>query len=253
MKVALENIRLDGNTQSRDKISEDTVAEYTEALLNGDQMPPIKVFFDGKDHWVADGHHRVLAHKRAKLEGIDCDITKGTKRDAQVWSFGANHTHGLKRSNETKKLIVTRILEDFEWSEWSDRTIAEVAKVSHPFVARVRKELKDGKAPAPKKKAPPVEILPTQEEEERHDEAATNAILLADELQETRDRLAIVAMDATPEEKELAANELAECREIIKQQELEIKSLKVARDLAMVKMAEMQKQISYWRKKYETK
>jgi hypothetical protein len=114
MKIELKKIRLDGGTQPRVKIEEETIQEYTEVLLEGEIMPAVIVFFDGVDHWLADGFHRWHAHKRAGFVDITCDVRQGTKRDALIFSLGANHDHGLKRSNEDKRKAVMIACDDIE-------------------------------------------------------------------------------------------------------------------------------------------
>jgi len=64
LMLAIDKIKIEG-TQSRVQINESTVSEYAEAIQNGAQFPPVTVFFDGTNFWLADGFHRLLAHKRA--------------------------------------------------------------------------------------------------------------------------------------------------------------------------------------------
>jgi hypothetical protein len=53
----------DGGAQIRaDGLNQETVHEYAEAMRGGDIFPPIIIFFDGTDHWLAEGFHRVEAH-----------------------------------------------------------------------------------------------------------------------------------------------------------------------------------------------
>lgn len=138
MKLALEKIKIDGGTQARAALNEDVVAEYAEAIIAGADMPPVTVFHDGKAYWLADGFHRFHAHRKARAIEIDADVRTGTKRDAILHSVGANAHHGLRRSNEDKRLAVRTLLRDKEWGKWSDRQIADVCGVSHPFVASIR-------------------------------------------------------------------------------------------------------------------
>ena len=51
----------DGGAQMRVEMSESIIEEYAEAMLAGDVFPPIIVFSDGTDHWLADGFHRARA------------------------------------------------------------------------------------------------------------------------------------------------------------------------------------------------
>ena len=137
----IEKIRIDGGTQSRVEINNEAVSEYAEALKGGVQFPPVDVFFDGADYWLVDGFHRYHAHRSAGLSEIDAAIHNGTLRDAQLFSFGVNASHGLRRSNADKRKAVEFMLNDAEWSVWSDREIARQCCVSHVLVFNIRKSL----------------------------------------------------------------------------------------------------------------
>lgn len=135
-QLALSKLRIDGGTQQRAKIDLDTVADYAEKF--GD-LPPVTVYFDGTDYWLAGGFHRYHAATKAERKKVPCDVRKGTKRDAILFSCGDNATHGLKRSNADKRKAVSALLSDPEWAAKSDNWIAETCVVSHPFVAELRK------------------------------------------------------------------------------------------------------------------
>ncbi len=133
--INIETIRIDGGTQSRAELNEAAVAEYAQSIKGGAALPPVVVFFDGAENWLADGFHRYHAYRSAGKASIPADCRPGTKRDAILFSAGANDTHGLRRTNEDKRRAVKTLLEDPEWGKWSDHKIAEECKVSHPFVA----------------------------------------------------------------------------------------------------------------------
>ena len=134
----LNLIRTDGGTQSRVKLDEGIVAEYAEAYKAGATFPAVTVFFDGSDRWLADGFHRYFGAKAAGKKTILETIIPGTLRDAKLFSYGANGKHGQRPTNADKRKAVEEMLADTEWSEWSDRKIAEACGVSHPFVAAIR-------------------------------------------------------------------------------------------------------------------
>ena len=101
--INLKTIRIDGGTQSRVALNLATVAEYTEALEDGVDLPPVIVFNDGSDKWLADGFHRYHAYVAKGRASIPSDVRTGTQRDAILFSFGANAKHGLRRSNDDKR------------------------------------------------------------------------------------------------------------------------------------------------------
>lgn len=139
--LAIEFITIDGGTQSRACLNDSTVDEYAEAMDDGAEFPPILVFYDGEKHWLADGFHRVAAAKKLEWGEIAATIRSGTRRDAVLYSVGANVTHGLRRTNRDKRRSVLTLLGDEEWSCWSDREIARRCGVSTPFASKLRSEL----------------------------------------------------------------------------------------------------------------
>lgn len=139
-QIKLEYIRRDGGTQSRAGMNGVVVYEYADLMKEGATFPDIIVFFDGKDYWLADGYHRHAAAVEAKLVSINADVRQGTQRDAVLFSVGANSTHGLRRTNEDKRRAVITLLQDEEWSKWSDREISRRTGVSPTTVSSIRQQ-----------------------------------------------------------------------------------------------------------------
>jgi len=136
--VAIASINMDGGTQPRAAIDFDVVEEYALALATGAAFPPAVVYFDGSTYWLADGFHRTHAHKAAGRQSIECDVRQGTRRDAILFSVGANASHGMRRTNEDKRRAVLALLNDPEWAGWSDGEISRRCAVSQPFVSKLR-------------------------------------------------------------------------------------------------------------------
>jgi uncharacterized ParB-like nuclease family protein len=139
--LSINAIRVDGGTQSRVAVDNDIVAEYSAAITDGAAMPPITVMFDGTDYWLVDGFHRLHAAIAAVKTSIQAHVQTGTQREAQLFSFGANGCHGLRRTNEDKRKAVSAMLADAEWMTWTDTVIAGRCAVSSNFVGTVRKSL----------------------------------------------------------------------------------------------------------------
>jgi hypothetical protein len=146
--LELSQIRIDGDTQSRAELNQSVVDEYAEGYRVGVQFPPVVVFFDGSDRWLADGFHRYFGAKAAGLTKIYEEVIPGTQRDAVLYSLKANATHGLKRTNADKRKAVETMLKDAEWATWSDRKIAEVCGVGYSLVSDVRKAICPNRADA---------------------------------------------------------------------------------------------------------
>ena len=258
---------LDKRLQSRVEISESTVSDYAEAMLSGDVFPPVTVFFDSVHYYLSDGFHRYHATRRAEKVSIDCEIIPGTFRDAQLYSFGVNSKHGLRRSIDDRRQAVRCMLEDFEWSQWSNAEIARRCNVSTSFVSKMREEMgikKDKvKYTAPdgevreKKKAPgrPVkekepelreEVKP---EEPQHDERQEAIDVLIAENEDLKARLAVAAMDGTPEEKAMAEQTINELREEIRLTKIELTAVKVSRDTFQAENQQLIKQVKMLQRK----
>jgi hypothetical protein len=135
--LALNMIRLDGGTQQRDRIHEDTVAEYADAV---DSLPPVVVFHDGADYWLAGGFHRYHAHRKAERDTIRAEVRQGTLADAILFACGDNAEHGLRRTPADKRKAVHTLLDHPVWGERSARWIADAAKVSNRFVGELIKD-----------------------------------------------------------------------------------------------------------------
>jgi hypothetical protein len=263
MKIELSKIRIDGGTQSRVKLNDEWVQELTEKLLEGKvQLPPLKAFFDGKHYWLGDGFHRYHANKKAGIKQVECDSTNGTKRDAKIYSWKANHDHGLPRTNEDRRAIVMEALQDIEYCDKSDREIAEACEVSPMTVGRVRKSMdlekatkrvtKSGrvidttKIGRAKKEEP--EAIP---EDDKLKELATEHKAVSEENAKLRDMLAIGALPEAEEAKAQVQTTIEELRKEVSNLELQLRAVTSSRNDFQNKNAELLKQVTYWKKRAE--
>lgn len=265
-KLNLNVIRIDGGTQSRVEIDTDVVADYAEAVKAGIEFPPITVYHDGADYWLADGFHRFHAHKQAGKASIAAEVMTGTAREAILHSLGANGTHGLRRTNSDKRKAVLTLLADTEWAEWSDRRIAEVCGVSHPFVAALRRppEVVTVTTPAAEKvvtvTTPPAQkqakrTLNLPEEVPASDDQLAEAhhtiTELAQENDELRDKLAVESLMESEEAKTQTLETIQELRDRVRVLEAENAALKISRDTYQREASEAKKSAIYWRKQAE--
>ena len=142
--LLIDAINATSGTQSRAELNQPTVDAYADALQQGAEFPPVIVFSDGSagGNWLADGFHRFHGHRKAGLVEILCEVRVGTLRDAKLFSFGANATHGLPRSSADKKRSVIEMLSDPEWSTWTQAQIAAACQVSREYVSRVSTSIK---------------------------------------------------------------------------------------------------------------
>ena len=250
--INIKAIRNDGGTQSREKLDQTVVDEYAELMKEGTEFPAISVVHDGNEYYLSDGFHRLLAAQKAGKASINCDVLTGTLRDAILYSLSANASHGLRRTLEDRRKAVMTMLEDFEWSEWSDREIARQCHVSHPFVAKMRASMKpefaSGKITTPKaeKKAEPKVEEPKSDE---HDPTKEVIDELVERNAELEKRLAVELMEATPEEKAKAKDLIEELQDQVKQLTIENQALSVSRDTFQAENAQLKRQVKMLQKK----
>lgn len=143
-RIPLAAIIVDPAIQQRAAgTSQDVVADYAEAMRDGVAFPPIDVFSTGDGiFYLGDGFHRWDARQKAHPDGgdIECRVHPGDRDEALLFACGANAQHGLPRSRLDKVKAVITLLGSDLWSGWSDREIARQCRVSHVFVAVVRRD-----------------------------------------------------------------------------------------------------------------
>jgi hypothetical protein len=255
--LGIDVIRIDGGTQSREKIDEAVVADYADLIQDGVVFPAVRVYFDGISHYLADGFHRYHAHRKAGKGAIEADIVNGTLREAILYSLSANHSHGLRRSSADKRKAVMTMLEDFEWQEYSNAEIARVCHVSVSLVSRLRGDdapevrkfkMADGtiaeKRAANFKKKPepePVAEEPVEDSGNEHDEMVAELVA---ENERITDRLAVAAMEGTEEEKSMAADTIESLREELRILKIELAAVKQSRDQYQSENGELKRQVA---------
>jgi hypothetical protein len=136
--LSIDRIRTDGDTQARAGHDSDTIREYAELMEAGRTFPPLVVFDDGDQIWLADGFHRLLAAKNAGRTDVACEVRKGTLDEAKWFACGANADHGLRRSHDDKRQAIRRALLHPNSHQLSDRQIAEHVGVDPKTVGRER-------------------------------------------------------------------------------------------------------------------
>jgi len=134
--IRLSDISIDEDLQPRARINQEIVNEYVVAMSQGETFPPVIIFNDGENKWLADGYHRYYAAKNAGLNGMAAEFRSGTKEDALKFSLSANDTHGLRRSHADKRHAVLAALESF--SHFSNREIARLVKVDDKTIGKYR-------------------------------------------------------------------------------------------------------------------
>lgn len=255
---------LDQKLQSRTEINEQTIEEYCYDMRSGAEFPPVLVYFDGVHYYLTDGYHRYHAHKKADKASILCEVVNGTFRDAVLRATGVNDKHGMRRTTADKRKAVMTLLDDFEWSMWSNSEIARRCGVSPTFVANLRDsggpaEIKyktpsgnvavkakatgrpaKEKEPELKEPAKQQQPEPKAEEFDPTDELIDRLIKERDELAQ---KLAIAHMGGTDEERAEANEIINALREEVRILKIEVVSVKQSRDTFQRENAQLKQQI----------
>lgn len=275
--LELSKIRIDGGTQPRQAINDTVIQEYSDAVLDGTHLPPVDIFFDGNNHWLADGFHRYFAYKKAGLNEIPALIHNGTQRDAIFFSVGANATHGLRRTKEDKIQAIRTVLDDVEYADASDNEIAKLVKLTRQTVQRLRKEMgiedkskvvkrgdqtfkqepkKTEDKPAKPAKPAKTEMPATVEvviDDSKTAELATQVTELAEENETLRVQLAVKHMESSEEEKTSALDTINALRKQVKDLERELAAVTASRNDFQQKNAELMRQVNYLKKQLDKK
>ena len=146
-ELEIKDIEVDIKYQARVAMSLDLIQEYQERIEQGDEFPAIELFEVENRYILVDGFHRLSAYKKLNQAKIKAKIvTKKSERDALLYTTTANSNNGLRRSREDIKKAIKTLLEDSEWSRWSERKIARVVKTT-PYMVRVVKKMINFKEP----------------------------------------------------------------------------------------------------------
>lgn len=139
-KIPFTMIAYDQGTQQR-QISEQTLEHYTNLMKEKVKFPPLEVVFDGRMYYLWDGFHRLFAGQAAGIKMFECNITKGTARDAVWLSFSANKSHGMPRDEQSTRDIIKRILDDEEWATKTQEEIAKHIGITQQRVSKLIAEI----------------------------------------------------------------------------------------------------------------
>jgi uncharacterized ParB-like nuclease family protein len=242
MELELTSIRVDGGTQARLELNQEVVNEYAEHMKEGGAFPPVVVFQDGSNYWLADGFHRYFATKKNKGKTIQAEVQAGTQEEAVLFSFSANSNRGLRMTAADKRNIVIRMLTSKTWGSWSDAAVARHVGVTGMTVGRIRKGL--DKQPK-KEKVPKKEIYRPEpvQEDSRVEELSETVDQLAQENERLKDKIAVGQWDATDIEKIDVQELIADLREQIRVLEIDNKALRESRDMYQARNAELMKAV----------
>lgn len=269
-KLNLDVIRLDGETQPREKLNDERVDLYAENMKDGDKFPPITVHHDGSNYWLSSGFHRYFAAKKVGYASFECEIILGTLEDAKIYACGANAKSSLTPTDADNRRSVITLLTLETSKYWTLREIASHVGVSHMTVSRVKASLqpqeeakkktperKDAKPvdaakdtnqtkDKPKQEEPPVQPAAEPEGDERDHRIAElmdTVTELNAENQRLKDVIATAQWDASDIEKIDVQDTLNDLREQIRVMEIDNAALRDSRDMFQTRNAELMKSV----------
>jgi uncharacterized small protein (DUF1192 family) len=246
-EMKINQINAHQDLQSRKLINPEVVKQYAEAIQTGCVMPPIHVFKIVDLFYVVDGFHRLEAHKQIKLQTIKVQSVEGDMESAAAHSIISNITHGLQRTLEDKRRAINMALNNEHLMNLSTRELSQKLGVSHQMIDRARTQLKKDK---PQNKFTPKVYLNVKDDDkaevrvlaplakpevhyenyENYDPRDDTLKELVQEVEELKDRLSIRMMEATDEEKEMAAQIIKSLREENQSLSRDLNSMKINRN-----------------------
>ena len=256
--LLFEDLVIDGQFQSRIGVNKDIVKEYADVVAEGVSLPPVEVVQTSQQLIVVDGFHRIEAYRSIGRDRIEAKVHQGDQGFALRLAIRANQGHGLRLSRLDKRHCVEMALGDFELSCLSDLEIAKLCGVSNTLVSRIRQDVGHTKSLSKfarktyLKSVPEVSILtPLVRENSLGSEAGEGVDYdprddalqeLVEENDQLKDRLAVAAMDATEDEKALAASQIADLREQVRLLEIDVKGLTISRNQFQAENAQLKRQ-----------
>ncbi len=138
-----DDMVLDAKCQTRPGgLNEEHVLTLQDAIRDGRELPPLMAVRneDGAFH-LYDGWHRLEAYLRESVEEFQVSACDGDAELARLLACGANLPHGLKLSRDEIRQQVMLGIE--RGRNKSDRELAAILGVSHPTIAKYRREMQE--------------------------------------------------------------------------------------------------------------
>jgi len=138
--VPVKKIKLVSKYHTRAKLDPKRVTEFAELLTDKEPVnfPPVVLYFDWENYWIADGYARVAAHRMSEFNEINAIVFRGGAKEAFI--AGLTYGHGEQKSRRDKQEGIKKALVDPDLP-WTDKEVAYYCGVSTITVSKFRKEL----------------------------------------------------------------------------------------------------------------
>lgn len=250
MFINLEDVTVDEKYQSRMSTNEEKVQAYAVLMKEGAKFPPVEIIEVDHEYVLVDGFHRFHAAKSLGEYEIESTITPGTWRDVKLRKWQANVHHGMPLTAAERNRSIKEMLDDPEFSDWSDRQIAKHVGSSHVTVWKLRNK---SVAEQPEQSKPDkvlkmntskaeTKAVAEPAEEEAPDDQQVMIETLLDENEKLTKQLAVSVLPE--EEKVMAAQLIDDLRAEISLLKVELQSMRESRDRYQWENAELKKQVA---------
>lgn len=138
--LSTDELVADESTQWRQSNTQEAIDDMAEHLRAGGTLPPIDVFDDGQVKRVADGHHRLAAHRASSTPQIAARVHRGDADAAFL--FGVRSRRGNRSVRVTRNDDRHTALQLMKRPglAMGDREIARELGLSHQTIGRWRAE-----------------------------------------------------------------------------------------------------------------
>lgn len=147
-ELALSEIRKHPDLQRRNvlggtAVDMEKVHVYCEVAKSGVEFPPVECIYDSEYYWLYHGYHRVRMAELLKWPSIKAIVRPGTFRDAYFLSLHANVENGTELPRNVRLKNLEAMMNDEEWSQFTDSVIALHCGVDRDTVRKYRAELEN--------------------------------------------------------------------------------------------------------------
>ena len=139
--IPLKEIKKRKDLQVRlNGVNQEVVDQYVIAIEEGEEFPPLVVYWVNGEYVLVDGYHRHAAYQKAGAETVKVVVNEGTFTEALDYArFEANRKNGQRLTRADLWALLDAVLADPRHSSKSDQVLARLCYCSAPAVAAARR------------------------------------------------------------------------------------------------------------------
>ena len=123
-------------------VNSEVVDQYVQAMEEGEEFPPLALFWVNGDFLLVDGFHRYSAYQKAGVETVKAEVHEGTYTEALDYArFEANRKNGQRLTRADLWALLESVLTDPRHRDKSDQLLGRLCYCSAPAVAAARKRV----------------------------------------------------------------------------------------------------------------